>query len=406
MAAYQYEAVDNGGKKHKGVMEADSAKKIRQMLRDRALIALDVEVVTGQAAAKAGGKRAPFTKKVKGSDLTFITRQLSIMADAGISVEKALNMIATYTNRNIIKTTLLAVRSSILEGNSFADSLRKQGHVFSDTYTALIESGEATGKLPLILELLANYQEKQQRILAKIQGATTYPIVLLALSMLAVVFLLTYVFPDVVGAFQQTGQELPFLTKMLLQVSDFLAQFGVVMLLGIVGAIIAVKKMLENDEVRIKVERKMLTLPYIGNLVRLSNTVRISSTLDILVSSGIPLVDTFEISRRTISNKLVNQSMEEVIEQIKEGVSLGDAVQNVEGFDPIFIQLLATGEESGALGKVLSISTKNYEERLERQINTGMELLKPAIIIITGMMILVIVMAILQPILSLNQVAV
>ena len=327
MPAYQYEAVDPKGKKHKGVLEADSTRQIRQMLRDRALVALDVEEVTGAAAAKASGKRSPFLKKLKSADLTFITRQLSIMADAGISVEKALDMIATYTNRNIIKTTLLAVRSSILEGNSFADSLRKQSHVFSDTYTALIESGEATGKLPRILELLANYQEKQQRILSKIQGATTYPIVLLALSMLAVVFLLTYVFPDVVGAFQQTGQELPFLTSMLLDVSDFMANFGVIMLAGIIGAIIAMKKMLENDEVRVRYERKMLTLPYIGNLIRLSNTVRISSTLDILVSSGIPLVDTFEISRRTISSKLVNQSMEEVIDHIKEGVSLGEAVK-------------------------------------------------------------------------------
>jgi general secretion pathway protein F len=405
MVAYAYEALDAQGNKHRGILEGDSPKQVRAALRDQALIALDV-VEASSAGEHAGQKRTPFSKRLKTAEITFVTRQLSIMADAGIPIEKALNMIAQYTTRNQIKTVLLSVRSSILEGNSFAQSLRKQGHIFSETYCALIESGEATGKLPLILELLAKYQEKQQRIKSKIQGATTYPVVLMTLSIGAVIFLLTYVFPDVVGAFQQTGQELPFLTQTLLKVSDFFADYGLIMLAGIAGAIIFARKALQQKEVRLRFERWMLGLPYIGNLIRLSNTVRVSSTMDILVSSGIPLVDTFEISRKTIASVLVGESMNMIISDLKEGVSLGDAVQESEGFDPIFVQLLATGEESGALGKVLDISTRNYEERLERQINTGMELLKPAIIIITGMMILVIVMAILEPILSLNQLAV
>lgn len=405
MVAYSYEALDAQGNKHKGVLEGDSPKQVRSALRDQSLIALEV-VEAAEGTLASGQKRTPFSKRLKTADITFVTRQLSIMADAGISIEKALNMIAQYSSKNQIKTIMLSVRSSILEGNGFGQSLRKQGHIFSETYCALIESGEATGKLPLILELLAKYQEKQQRIKAKIQGATTYPVVLMILSIAAVIFLLTYVFPDVVGAFQQTGQELPFLTQTLLSVSDFFTQYGIILLALIVGAVIAARKALQQKEVRMNVERWMLNLPYIGNLQRLSNTVRISSTMDILVSSGIPLVETFEISRKTIPSILVNETMNTIISDLKEGVSLGDAVQGSEGFDPIFVQLLATGEESGALPKVLNISTKNYEERLERQINTGMELLKPAIIIITGLMILVIVMAILQPILSLNQLAV
>ncbi len=404
MSAFEFTALDGEGHSRKGVLEGDTARQIRQQLRDKGLTPLNVEEVRGRGRAKAGEQPAPRKSRgISGNDLAILTRQLATLVASGLPLEEALQVTAEQSEKPAIKSIMLAVRGRIKEGHTLADALAQFPNVFPELYRSTVAAGEQTGHLALVLNRLADYTENREQLSQSIMQALIYPAVLTFTALAVVSLLLGYVVPQVVGVFADLGQTLPWLTRALIAVSDFIASYGLILFAVIVVAVIIWRRLLQQPALRKRWHAFLLRVPLISKLVRGVNTARFARTFSILVASGVPVLEGMRIGASVMANIPMREAVEVAATRVREGANISYALDKSDCFPPIVVHLVASGESSGKLEEMLERAAMSQERELENRINLLMKLFEPALILVMGLVVLMIVLAILLPIFDLNQ---
>lgn len=399
MAAFEFIALDLKGRQQKGILEADSPRQVRQLLRDRQLTPVEVKATrTREKQAGLG-----FSRSLSARDLALVTRQLATLVQAALPIEEALGAAAAQASTPKIQGMLLAVRSKVLEGHSLADALKEYPSAFPDLYRATVAAGEHAGHLGPVLEQLADYTEQRQQSRQKIQLALLYPVILMITSLIIVGFLLGFVVPDVVRVFVDSGQTLPGLTRGLIAVSELVQSWGFVLLVLLVVGVLCLRVALRDEGRKRKWHGFLLRLPLFGRMMRATDTARFASTLAILTRSGVPLVEALAISAQVISNRVIRDDVTLAAQKVREGGSLTRALEASGQFPPMMMHMIASGERSGELDQMLARTARNQENDLAAQISLLVGLFEPFMLVFMGVVVLVIVLAILMPILSLNQ---
>ncbi|EWC41719.1 GspF family T2SS innner membrane protein variant XcpS [Stutzerimonas stutzeri] len=401
MAAFEYLALDPRGREQKGLIEADSPRQARQLLREKQWAPLEVKQAKSREDVSRGG--LSFGRGLSARDLALVTRQLATLVQAALPIEEALRAAAAQSTSAKIKSMLLAVRARVMEGHSLAAALREYPSAFPELYRATVAAGEHAGHLGLVLDQLADYTDQRQQSRQKIQLALLYPLILMIASLAIVVLLLGYVVPDVVKVFVNTGQELPALTRGLIATSDVVKNWGWLIVLGLVGAVLAMRAALRDPALRLRWHAFILRIPLIGRLTRATNTARFASTLAILTKSGVPLVEALSIAAAVIANLRIRERVVEAAQKVREGSSLTRALEATGEFPPMMLHMIASGEKSGELDQMLARTARNQENDLAAQVSLLVGLFEPFMLVFMGAVVLVIVLAILMPILSLNQ---
>lgn len=400
MAAFEYRALDPQGRQRKGILEADSSRQVRQMLRERQLAPLEVTAARQQ---EAGGGRWQLRRGISAAELALLTRQLATLVQAALPIEEALGAAAAQAGSARIQAMLLAVRARVLEGHSLAEALKAFPAAFPELYRATVAAGEHAGHLGPVLERLADYTEQRQQSRQKIQLALLYPMILMIASLAIVGFLLGYVVPDVVRVFIDSGQELPTLTRGLIAVSDGVRDWGWLALPLLIAALFAARRALRDEALRLRWHRLLLRLPLLGGLLRTTECARFASTLAILTRSGVPLVEALGIASQVIGNLLIRGEVREAARKVREGGSLTRALEATGQFPPMMLHMIASGERSGELDQMLARTASTQESDLAARVAVLVGLFEPFMLVFMGATVLVIVLAILMPILSLNQ---
>ncbi|HAI69611.1 MAG TPA: type II secretion system protein GspF [Gammaproteobacteria bacterium] len=398
MAAFEYAALNKIGRTRKGVLEGDTPKQIRQQLREQGLTPLSIEEVV-RPAKQRQHRRVP----VSATDLALLTRQLATLVRSGFALEEALRAISEQTEKPRLKSLLLAVRSRVLEGHSLAEGLGDFPKVFPSVYRATVSAGEQSGHLDLVLERLAEYTENRQQVQQKTLLALFYPALLSTVAIAVVIGLLAYVVPQVVQVFSNINQELPWLTRTLIAVSDFLQNWIGWLLLLLIALIAGLRYLLRFEKNIIRFHRLLLIMPLISRLERGSDVARFTRTLSILTESGVPMLEALHITSQVLSNRLMRQAALEATNKVREGTSLHTALEQTGLFPPMTVYLIASGETSGKLENMLERAAIMQERELETLIGVLLGLFEPLLILVMGGIVLTIVLAILMPIFELNQ---
>jgi general secretion pathway protein F len=402
MAAFAFAALDAGGKEQRGVLEADSSRQVRQMLRDRGLAPLRIEAAV-KPTAQRDGIRFGGGPTLKVSELALLTRQLATLLQAGMPLEEALGAVGRQAEKARVANVVLSVRSKVMEGHTLSNSMGEFPAAFPNLYRATVAAGEHSGHLDLVLARLADYSEAAHASRQKVLLAMLYPSILLLVAVGIVVGLMTFVVPKVVDVIVGQGQELPALTKGLIGLSYFVTHWGFVALLAIIAAVAGVRYALRNDQLRMGWHRRLLRLPLFGRLSRGSNTARFASTLSILTSSGVPLVDALGIGGAVLSNDWLKQAVVTATQQVREGSPLHRTLEQSGYFPPMMISMIASGEMSGSLSTMLERVAESQQREFDSIVSTVLGIFEPVMLLVMGGAVLLIVIAILQPIFSLNQ---
>ncbi|WP_165681699.1 type II secretion system inner membrane protein GspF [Metapseudomonas otitidis] len=401
MAAYEYLAMDPGGRKLRGVQEADSERQARQLLRERNLVPLKLKSHRGSTPRE--GTPGRNRQGLSTADLALLTRQLATLVQAALPLEEVLAAVAAQCEKRAHQAMVLAIRARVLEGHGLARAMAEFPRAFPALYRATVAAGERAGHLAQVLMQLADYTEARQAARQQLQLAMLYPSILLVAAFGIVGFLLGFVVPDVVKVFIDSGQELPALTRGLIAASAGLQAHGLLMLLLAAAAAVGVHLALRRPATRLAWHGLQLRLPVVGKVLRASNCTRFTSTLAILGRSGVPLVDALEIAAEVVANQRIRTSLKDVARSVREGGGLTRALERSGHFPPMMLYLIASGERSGELAAMLDRAATQQETQLANRIAMLVGLFEPAMLVFMGASVLLIVLAILMPILSLNQ---
>ncbi|WP_137937210.1 type II secretion system inner membrane protein GspF [Chitinivorax sp. B] len=401
MSGFRYEALDaTTGKTLKGVLEADNPRLARQTLREQGLMVVEISEIVADNGKTGGGSRRG---GVSIGQLSLMTRQLSTLLDAGLTIEQALNVVIEQSEAPREREVLAAVRSEILSGISLSNALAQHPKVFPDLYRTLVGAGEESGKLPEVMRRLAEYIESRHALRSKVMLAFIYPAIITVVSILVVTGLLTYVVPQVVNVFQNTHQQLPLLTRGLLAVSDAVRIGGLPFAIVLALTVFLFLRALKNEAVHLRFDRFLLTIPLVGRMSRSIGTARLASTLAILVGSGVPMLNAMAAATGVVDNRALREAVKESTKQVREGLSLSRALAASKLFPPVLIHLIASGEASGRLEHMLERAAKQQSDELETRVATITGLMEPLLILMMGAVVLVIVLAILLPVFEMNQ---
>ena len=402
MGAFEYTAVDRGGRQHKGVLEGDTARQVRQLLRERGMLPMAISEVMER---ESRGTRASFSLRrgISAADLALITRQLATLLRSGMPLEETLLAVGQQSEKPRLKSILLGVRSRVMEGHTLASGLGDFPQAFPEIYRATVAAGEQSGHLDPVLERLADYTEGRQQLRQRVSHALIYPVILTVMAISIVSGLLVYVVPKVVGVFENTGQALPVFTQILIASSDFLREYGfVVVILLAVGAFVF-SRLLRQLPFRRRWHRFLLRLPLVGKLTRGINTARFTRTLSILAGSGVPVLEALRIAGDVVTNVPMKEAIQETAVRVREGAPLGRSLGASRLFPPMTMHLISSGEASGELEDMLERAAANQEREVDGLVGAMLAILEPALILLMGALVLAIVIAILLPIFQLNQ---
>ncbi len=402
MGAFQYNAIDSQGASRKGIIEADSPKEARRLLREQGLTPIEIQLAQQKMSnfkIKAFGKPSISTK-----ELALMTRQLATLLTAGLPLEEVLAAVAEQTEKQRTKGLILSVRSKVLEGHSLAAGFRDYPEAFSPLYCSTVEAGEKSGHLDIVLQRLADYTEQQFHMRQKIQQALIYPSVMIFVALGILGFLLEYVVPKMIAVYSNIGQALPGMTVVLIAISTNLKSLGLYIFIAIIVSVFFFRRRMKNNlAFRTQIHRLLLRIPLIGNAIKVANTARFSRTFAILSSAGVPVLEAMSISSRLITNLPIRTSVEEAANRVREGANISSSLKQTKYFPPMSIHLISSGESSGQLENMLERAANNQDGEITRLIETTLALFEPAIILVMGAMVLFIVLAILLPIFQLDQ---
>ncbi|HID82881.1 MAG TPA: type II secretion system protein GspF [Chromatiales bacterium] len=401
MPAYEYTALNRRGREETGVLEADTPRLIRQQLREKQLIPLDVQEVSD--APKRTALRTS-RRGLNSADLALFTRQLATLIRAATPLEESLATISRQTHKKSVQRIVLGVRARLVEGYTLADSLAQFPGVFPGLYRATVAAGEQAGHLDDVLDRLADYTEEHQAIQQKITTALVYPVMLTLVSIAVVAGLLGYVVPQVVQIFDSLDQELPFLTRLMIFLSDIVKTTGPYVLIAtVVGLILFFRLYKSNTGFHRRTDRFLLRLPLFGDLIRGKHTAAFSRTLSILAASGVPILTAMMHAAEVVGNIPMREAINDAAERVREGASISGSLQKSGLFPPMTLHLIASGEASGNLEAMLERAATQQERETTNRVNTMVTLFEPILILVMGAVVLVIVLAILLPIFDLNQ---
>ena len=403
MPAFRYEAVDNVGATHKGVVNADSARAARADLRVQGFTPLNVEAIAAQVDNAGVATRRGFGEKLSQVELALFTRQLASLLEAGLPLEQAFTALLEQAERPYVRDLIASIRSEVMGGASFSDALSRYPRDFAEIFRALVASGEQIGHLARVLTRLADYIERRNALVQKVRLAFTYPAIVTVVAFAIVIFLLTYVVPQIVSVFTNTKQKLPLLTMMMLAVSNFVRAYGIYMLIALIAAFWAWRNALKNPVLKRRWHAWLLIAPIYGKFERSLNTARFASTLAITTGSGVPILRALDTSRDTLSNVAMKELVEEASASVREGVSLARALSAQKYFPPMLIHMIRAGEITGELPAMLERAANSQQADLERRTLTIAGLLEPVLILAMGVVVLLIVLAVLMPSSDINQ---
>lgn len=400
MPAFAYEVLDEDGRKRSGVIEGDSARQVRQQLRDKGWTPLSVEASLEQEKRRAA---SVFARSISAADLALLTRQLATLIHAGLPVEEALRAVARQSERQRISGMVLAIRAKVVEGHTLAHALEQFPGSFPELYRATVAAGEQSGHLDLVLEQLADYTEQRYDLLRTIRGALIYPVILVLFSILIVVALLAFAVPRIVAVFERTGQTLPWPTQVLITSSDFLRDWGLLLLVAMTAGLWLFLRALKQEAFRRRFHAFQLRMPVVRRLVRGTDSSRFASTLSILTASGVPLVDALRIAGQVTSNLCIRDAVKRASVRVQEGGSLHRALDQDGYFPPMMIQMIASGEGSGQLDTMLGRAARAQDKDLQVMISAFLALFGPLVLVAMAMIVFGIVIAMMLPIINMNN---
>ncbi|MDP2144726.1 MAG: type II secretion system inner membrane protein GspF [Gallionella sp.] len=398
MEAFQYQAMDASGRSVSGVVQADTARQARAQLRAQGLL----PSMVGQVHARERARLA-WTRGIPAAELSLVTRQMATLLDSGLTMEQSLNALLEEATDPMTREVLAGVKTEVTSGQSLAGALGVYEKSFPDFYRALVHGGEESGALPVVLQHLADYLDARQALKQKTTLALLYPMLVTIVAIMIVTGLLVYVVPQVVQVFQQSRQSLPLLTRVMIALSDFLRAAWPYLAVMIAGGFAAAHVALRRDATRRRWHGVLLRMPGLGALIRGINTSRFASTLAILVGGGVPLLSALASAARVMTNMVLREAVEHAIDRVREGTSLARALGETRAFPPLLIHLVASGEVSGKLEQMLNRAAQLETQALERRLAVFLTLLEPAMILAMGGIVLLIVLAILLPIIEINQ---
>ncbi len=403
MAAFEYVALDAKGNQNKGVMEADSARQLRQVLRDKGLTPLEVSAASERAAKDRNGLSLNFTRRLSALDRVLFTRQLATLIASSLPIEEALAAVAQQSEKQHVSGLILGIRSKVLEGHSLAGSLREYPGSFSELYCSSVAAGEQSGFLDRVLENLADYLERQFESTRDVEMALFYPVALLLLAFAIVGALMVYVIPDMISVIEDTGQTLPWFTVLLIGITDTLRNYWWALLAGVIGIVVLVRWVLAQPAMRLRWDHQKFSIPLIRRISRSANAARYANTLSILTSAGVPLVEAMNIASEVVSNAYLKRRLQDATQTVSEGMSLKMSLDQVGQFPPMLLHMVGSGEQSGELDIMLGRVATYQQAEVERIVATIVKMFEPMMLLIMGSVVLFIVMAVLLPILSMNQ---
>jgi len=404
MAAFEYTALDEKGREKKGVIEGDTARQVRQSLREKGMMPLQIETAANQEKKQqAQPVRISSRRGISATDLALFTRQLATLVRAALPLDEALSAVGQQTEKPRIKSMVFALRSKILEGHTLASGLSDFPKIFPDLFRATVAAGESSGHLDIVLDRLADYTESRQQMAQKVAQATIYPAILTVMAFLVVTGLLVFVVPQIVEVFNTSGQELPGITQAMIWLSEFLQNWWLALIVLGIAIYFATKKFLSIPANTRRYHLFLLKLPVIGKLVRGLNTARFSRTLSILTSSGVPVLDALALSAPVVTNLPMRDAVVEASARVREGSTIYAALDRSKLFPPMTLHLISSGERSGNLEDMLDKAAVQQERELEVLIAVFMGLFEPLLIVAMGGIVLLIVLSILLPIINMND---
>ena len=392
MAIFKYKAINSEGQRIEGSQSADSESQIREMLLSNQYYPLSIEKENSKSK-----KSFSFNSKVKLKDIAVFCRQFYVMLDSGLSIGKALNILIEQCGKPKLREALIGVNGELKRGETLASSMRKRKDVFPNLLTSMIDAGERSGNLDIILKRMAEYYEKETKIRGKIKSAMIYPIVLGVVAIIAITFILTFVMPTFVQMFEENNVDLPMATKMVLGTSKMFGKYGIIIFLILVTAIILLGKYLKSEEGQYKLSSINLKIPVIKKLTQKIIVSRFTRTMGIVSSSGMSLVTSIEIVASVVGNKIAEKELLKVKEKVLKGEGLGDSIMNIKIFPPMLASMVKIGEEAGSLDSILDKTADFYDDELEREIKTATALIEPSMIVLMGIIIGFLLISILTP---------
>ena len=405
MPAYAYEALDAKGATLKGLIDADTARAARGLLRARALVPLSVEPAMNAEGGKGSGLNMTLWggHVFNATTLAVWTRQLAGLVAAGLPLERALAALAEEADKEQQQRLVASLRSEVNAGAPFASALAQHPREFSAIYTSVIAAGEQSGQLGTVLERLADDLEEREALKNKLIAASLYPAIVTLVAIVIVVFLVSYVVPQVAGVFAGSKRALPFLTVAMLAISDFVRNYGWLMLIAIVLAGIGFAFARRQPALRMRMDAAWLRLPLVGKLARGDNAARFSATLAMLAAAGVPILKSLQTAAETLSNQAMREDALDALVLVREGAPLASAMASKKRFPPLVAMFARLGEQTGQLPVMLGRAAKQLSAEVQRRAMHLATILEPLLIVGMGLVVMLIVLAVLMPIIQLNQ---
>lgn len=401
MAAFDYQAVDSKGKLKKGVLEGDTPRQVRNMLREQGLMPTEV-TPSLKKQKQSSGSRVTRNNKVSAAELALITRQLATLVESGLPIEESLLAVGEQCEKNRNKSMIMAVRSKVTEGFGLAESMGEFPHVFSQLFRAMVAAGEKSGHLDNVLNRLADYTEQRQHMRSQLIQAMVYPIIMTVVAIGVISLLLTMVVPKIVVQFEHMGQGLPETTLALIATSEFVQDYGLILMGGLMLSLAGFSRLLQKPAFKFSFHQKLIATPLIGKVVKGLDTARFARTLSILTASAVPLLEAMKIAGEVLDNLYIKHKVKEAADMVREGSSLRVALEQSKLFPPMMLHMIASGEKSGELENMLGRAADNQDKEFEALMNISIKAFEPALMVTMAVIVLFIVLAILQPILQLN----
>ena len=404
MATFEYQALNAKGRTVKGVTSGDHAKQVRVELRAQGLIPLNVKSISESAASKSDQKGRPSRRiKISTNELSIMTRQMATLLESGMTVEETLSAVIKQSEGHKVKTVISDIRSMVTEGYSLSDAIAMYPNSFPEIYRASIAAGEQSGTLDNVLDRLADYLEDSHAMQQKITQAIVYPIFLFFVCAAILVVLIVVVVPKIVGVYEDTKQDLPNLTKAVIKISDFMVNYGVIVGIALVALVILIRFVFKPDKPKLWLHRTYLQIAGLRKMVQNIDSARMSRTLSIMVGSGVPILSSMRASQAVMNNRVLQQDLQQATEEVSQGVSIGRALDRSGHFPPLLVHMVSSGENSGRLGHMLEKAATATENEMQTRISMMVSLLGPMMILIMGSMVMTIILAILMPMMKLQE---
>ncbi len=403
MPVYEYKGVNSAGRNVSGVQDGEGLKAVKSKLKREGIIVLEISEGASTFAARRETLSFTFGSRVRLGDVANATRQLATLLSSGLPLMDSLSILVEQEENVSLRGALSAVRDSVREGASLADALKENPKVFSQLYINMVSAGEASGTLEITLDRLADFLDEQVRFRGRIAAALAYPAFMTIIGLGMLLFIFSFVMPRIIGMFQDMKQQLPFITLMLLALVRFLSSFWWVLLLALAGGAYYFRRYARTPAGKENIDARLLRLPVFGSLIRMIAVSRFTRTLGTLLQSGVPTLAALDIVRNVIGNSVLANAVQKARENVREGEPIADPLRRSGLFPPVVVQMVAVGEKSGELEKMLLKISDSFDRTVETRLTGLMALLEPVIILAMGLIIGFVVIAIMLPMLEMSS---